>query len=450
MAEEKVGFVTMGAAGGGAEVDTIGVGMLGYAFMGKAHSNAYKKLAYMTWPPPLMPQLVAIAGRNEEAVGEAATRYGFEGYVTDWRELVGDERIGLFDNSGPNNLHAEPSIAAAEAGKHVICEKPLGRDADESYEAWQRVDAAGVKHMCAFNYRFVPAMRLARQLIESGELGEITHFRGSYLQEWGTIDDEVWRFDKSLAGSGALGDLGAHVIDLARYLVGEIESVAGVTATFKPGPRGRRRIRVRRDVRGRRGRHDRSDALCHRPQERLQLGDQRLKGVARLRPRAAQRAAGPHRRLEPRRVRTGLPQRARQRGRPPLLGMVVAARPHHRLGAQLRARAPPPAHARSATTPTSRPTAPPSRTATAAPRSATRSCAPPRTAAARRSATGTEWRRPLASAPSRPNAVCGGTARRRGGQPGTPDQLADPPGDSAAPSVAGVAVVDRDGDLAVR
>jgi predicted dehydrogenase len=235
MAEEKVGFVTMGAAGGGAEVDTIGVGMLGYAFMGKAHSNAYKKLSYMTWPPPLMPQLVAIAGRNEDAVGEAAARYGFEGHVTDWRELVADDRIGLFDNSGPNNLHAEPSIAAAEGGKHVICEKPLGRDADESYEAWQRVDAAGVKHMCAFNYRFVPAVRLARQMIEAGDVGETIHFRGSYLQEWGTIDDEVWRFDKSLAGSGALGDLGAHVIDLARYLVGEIESVAGVTATFKPG-----------------------------------------------------------------------------------------------------------------------------------------------------------------------------------------------------------------------
>ena len=117
----------------------------------------------------------------------------------------------------------------------MICEKPLGRDAAESYEAWQRVEAAGVKHMCAFNYRFVPAVRLAREIIESGDLGEITHFRGSYLQEWGTIDDEVWRFDKALAGSGALGDLGAHVIDLARYLVGEIESVAATTATFKPG-----------------------------------------------------------------------------------------------------------------------------------------------------------------------------------------------------------------------
>jgi predicted dehydrogenase len=228
-------FHTQGAARGGGDAPAIGVGMLGYAFMGKAHANAYKTLAYMVWPPPLRPELVAIAGRDENAVAEAARRYGFGRHVTDWRELIEDERIGLFDNSGPNNLHAEPTVAAAEAGKHVICEKPLGRDAAESYETWQRVQAAGVKHMCAFNYRFVPAVRLARQLIEAGELGEIHHFRASYLQEWGATTDEVWRFDKGLAGSGALGDLGAHVVDLARYLVGEIVHVSALTATFQPG-----------------------------------------------------------------------------------------------------------------------------------------------------------------------------------------------------------------------
>jgi predicted dehydrogenase len=235
MTEEKVGFVTMGQAAEAGEVRTIGVGMLGYAFMGKAHSNAYHKLAYMTWPPPLMPRLVAIAGRSEDAVSEAARRYGFDGYVTDWRDVVGDDRVELFDNTGPNNLHAEPTIAAAEAGKHVICEKPLARTAEESYDMWQRVEAAGVKHMCAFNYRFVPAVRLAREMIEAGDLGDIYHFRGSYLQEWGDIDDEVWRFDQALAGSGALGDLGAHVIDLSRYLVSEITSVSGSTRTFKEG-----------------------------------------------------------------------------------------------------------------------------------------------------------------------------------------------------------------------
>ena len=230
----EVGFVTMGNASGGTEVKPIGVGMLGYAFMGKAHSNAYKTLAYMTWPPPLRPELVAIAGRNEEAVAEAARRYGFAEHVTDWKALVADPRVELFDNAGPNNLHAEPTIAAAEAGKHVICEKPLGRDAAESYETWQRVQAAGVKHMCAFNYRFVPAVRLARQIIESGDLGDIQHFRGRYLQEWGTTEGDIWRFDKATAGSGSLGDLGAHVIDLARYLVGEIEQVAAITQTFIP------------------------------------------------------------------------------------------------------------------------------------------------------------------------------------------------------------------------
>lgn len=230
----KVGFVTMGESAGGDDIPTVGVGMLGYGFMGKAHSNAYKTLAYMTWPPPLMPQLVSIAGRNEAAVAGAARRYGFDGHVTDWRAMIADDRIGIFDNSGPNNFHSEPTIAAAEAGKHVICEKPLGRTADESYETWKRVDATGVKAMVAFNYRFVPAVRLARMIIESGELGEIFHFRGRYLQEW-IIDADfpmVWRLDKDVAGSGALGDLGAHVIDLARYLVGEIAAVSAHTRTF--------------------------------------------------------------------------------------------------------------------------------------------------------------------------------------------------------------------------
>jgi predicted dehydrogenase len=223
------------AAKGVADVREIGIGLLGYAFMGKAHANAYRTLSYMAWPPPLRPRLVSVAGRDEAAVGEAALRYGFERHVTDWRALVADPEIELFDNGGPNNLHAEPTIAAAEAGKHVFCEKPLGRTADESYEIWQRVAAAGVVHMAAFNYRFVPAIRLARQLLEAGELGEILHFRGSYLQEWGATSADAWRFHRDAAGSGALGDLGAHVIDLARYLVGEITTVSALTRTFTDG-----------------------------------------------------------------------------------------------------------------------------------------------------------------------------------------------------------------------
>jgi predicted dehydrogenase len=220
----------------GRERREIGVGMLGYAFMGKAHSNAFHKIAYMTWPPPLVPRLELIAGRDRQAVEEAATRYGYRGWTTDWRDIVADPAVGLFDNGAPNALHAEPTIAAAQAGKHVICEKPLGRDAEESYRIWSEVAAAGVKHMCAFNYRFVPAVRLARELIDAGEIGDIRHFRGRYLQDWGddpTLD--TWRFRSDEAGSGALGDLGAHVVDLARYLVGDIASVSALVKTFLPG-----------------------------------------------------------------------------------------------------------------------------------------------------------------------------------------------------------------------
>ena len=212
----------------------IGVGMLGYAFMGKAHSHALRTIGHMTWPAPLEPRLERIAGRNEAAVAEAAERYGFASWSTDWRDIVADERVELFDNCGPNALHAEPTIAAAEAGMHVFCEKPLGMDAAESREIWQRAEAAGVKHQCGFNYRFVPAVRLARELLEAGELGEIRHFRGRYLQDW--LSDpaapKTWRLDRAVAGTGAIGDLGTHVIDLARYLVGELESVSALTRTF--------------------------------------------------------------------------------------------------------------------------------------------------------------------------------------------------------------------------
>lgn len=234
---EATGFTTMAGSRAEGEAPTIGVGMLGYAFMGKAHTNAYKTIPYMMYPPPAIPRLVAISGRNEEAVREAARRYGYETYYIDWQQMVDDDRIQLFDNSGPNDQHAAPSIAAAQAGKHVYCEKPLGRTAEESKTMLDAVTQAGVKHMVSFNYRFVPAIRQAYDLIQSGALGRIYHFRASYQQEWimpHYNSPKIWRLDKSVAGSGALGDLGAHIIDLGRFLIGETRSVSAMTKTFIP------------------------------------------------------------------------------------------------------------------------------------------------------------------------------------------------------------------------
>jgi predicted dehydrogenase len=223
-------------AGARAERDApeIGVGMLGYAFMGKAHSNAFKTIPYMMYPPVAIPKLAAIAGRDEEAVKEAAKRYGYARYYTDWRQMLEDDAVEVFDNGGPNDAHAEPSIAAARAGKHVFCEKPLARSAEEAKSMLDAVQQAGVKHMVAFNYRFVPAIVQARKLIESGALGKIYHWRSVYLQEWG-MDRNMpitWRFQKEPAGSGVLGDLGAHSIDLARFLIGEPKSVMGYTQNW--------------------------------------------------------------------------------------------------------------------------------------------------------------------------------------------------------------------------
>ncbi len=231
---DNVGFVTMAGAKASGKAPEIGIGMMGYAFMGKAHTNAYKKIPYMIYPPPAIPKLIAIAGRDEEAVREAAQRYGYETFYTDWRKIVADDRIQLFDNGGPNDIHAEPSIAAAKAGKHVLCEKPLARTAHEAANMLDAVTKAGVKNMVAFNYRYVPAIRQAYELIKSGQLGEIYHFRAVYLQEW-IMDPNfpmVWRLDKARAGSGTLGDLGAHVIDLARFLVGEPRRVSAMMKTF--------------------------------------------------------------------------------------------------------------------------------------------------------------------------------------------------------------------------
>jgi len=232
---ESGGFTTM--AGGRAEREAphVGVGMLGYAFMGKAHSNAYKKIPYMMYPPPAVPDLTAICGRNEEAVAEAARRYGYKRYYTDWEQMLTDDEVEIFDNGAPNSAHMVPTIAAAQAGKHIFCEKPLGRSPEESKAMLDAAEKAGVKHMVGFNYRFLPAIRLARELIEKGKLGRIYHYRATYLQEWVLPHYHTpmtWRLEKDVAGCGALGDLGTHLIDLGRFLVGEIETVGAMTRIF--------------------------------------------------------------------------------------------------------------------------------------------------------------------------------------------------------------------------
>ena len=232
---EETGFTTMAGAKAKDEAQEICVGMLGYAFMGKAHTNAYKKIPYMMYPPPAIPKLIGICGLFEDEAEEAARRYGYEKHYTDWRKMLEDDRIQLFDNGAPNDVHAEPCITAAQAGKHIVCEKPLARTAEEANTMLEAVRKANVKHMVAFNYRFLPAVRQAKNLIDSGALGQIYHFRAMYLQEWimpHYNTPKIWRLDKKTAGSGALGDLGAHIIDLGRFLIGELKSVSAMTRTF--------------------------------------------------------------------------------------------------------------------------------------------------------------------------------------------------------------------------
>jgi len=221
----------------GLEVPQIGVGMLGYAFMGRAHSNALRKLAYMMDPQPAIPELVAVCGRNEEAVSTMAARFGYKGYYTDWEEMLADDRIQLFDNVGPNNVHEEPCVMAAENGTHILCEKPLARTTEESRRMLDAVVKKNVKAMVAFNYRFVPAVRKARDLIASGALGKIYHFRAMYLQDWllpHFNTPYLWRHNKEVSGTGALGDF-SHIIDIGHYLLGSrIKTVQSLLKNYIP------------------------------------------------------------------------------------------------------------------------------------------------------------------------------------------------------------------------
>lgn len=213
--------------------------MVGYKFMGKAHAHAWRDLPFY-FDVPVQPVLAAVSGRDEAALQQAADVMGFASIETDWHALVERDDIDVVDIVTPNNLHAEIAVAAAKAGKHVICEKPLAMTVAEAETMLHAVKTAGVSNLLCHNYRFAPAVQLAKRLIASGRLGRIFHFRAQYLQDW-IMDPAapmVWRLRKDVTGSGALGDIGAHIIDLARFLVGEFHSVSGMLHTFveeRPG-----------------------------------------------------------------------------------------------------------------------------------------------------------------------------------------------------------------------
>ena len=215
----------------------LGIGMVGYAFMGAAHSRAWATVA-QAFDVPLRPRMAALAGRDGAATRAAAHRFGWRHAETDWRALIARDDVQLVDICTPGDTHAEIAIAALAAGKHVLCEKPLASTlagAEAMAGAAARAARDGVRAMVGFNYRRVPAVALARRLIMAGRIGTLRHVRASYLQDW-LADAAVpltWRLQRERAGSGALGDIGAHAIDLAQYLAGEpLTGVSGLMTTF--------------------------------------------------------------------------------------------------------------------------------------------------------------------------------------------------------------------------
>jgi predicted dehydrogenase len=212
----------------------IGIGVIGYDGVAKAHLQAILRVATIFWPPPLRPVLVALAGRSPERVQQAAQRYGAQAAYTDWRRLIEDRRVEALVNAGPNDLHAEPCVAAAARGLHVLCEKPLARSCVEAAMMRDAAARAGIVHMAGYNYRFIPAVLLAKQIIVEGKVGEVRHFRARFSDD-SMVDPHVpysWRHSKAQAGSGVIGDLAAHAIDLAHFLVGDVSAVSAATRIF--------------------------------------------------------------------------------------------------------------------------------------------------------------------------------------------------------------------------
>jgi len=215
----------------------LGIGLVGYGFMGRAHSNAYKRVNDF-FDLEYRPVLKAVCGRNRGKAEEFAAQWGYESIEIDWRTLIQRPEIDAIDIASPNNTHAEIAIAAASAGKMVLCEKPLARNLAEAERMVEAVERAGVPNMVWYNYRRVPAVAFAKQLIDEGHLGRIFHYRAKFLQDWTMSRDlpqggqALWRLDAEAAGSGVTGDLLAHCIDTAIWLNGPIQQVTAMTETF--------------------------------------------------------------------------------------------------------------------------------------------------------------------------------------------------------------------------
>jgi len=217
----------------------INIGMLGAGFIGQTHSMAFASVSHARHQPPVQARLMTLAESNQTLAEETRHRYGWKAIADDWRTVAADPQIQLFINAGPNDMHAEPTITAAGNGKTVFSEKPLGRTAEEAYAIWQGAEQAGVKHMCAYVHRFVPALQLFRNMVAAGEIGHVRHFRSTLLMDMHQPDGSLsWRFSKGAAGGGATGDLGSHYVDQARFLVGEVRRVFGMVKSWSKDSKG--------------------------------------------------------------------------------------------------------------------------------------------------------------------------------------------------------------------
>ena len=213
---------------------TLNVGLIGAGFMAKAHSLAYAGMPMCFWPAPAVAVKKTIADLTDERAAQAAAQFGFEKGTANWKDIINDSSIDIVDICTPNDAHAEIAIAAAEAGIHILCEKPISRTLDEARAMRDAVKKAGVVNMLAFNYRMTPAVQLAKKYIDEGAIGEILDFRGTYLQDWSADPNSPlsWRFQKKVCGSGAFGDIATHVVDMLRFLIGDFTEVNARLATY--------------------------------------------------------------------------------------------------------------------------------------------------------------------------------------------------------------------------